>query len=642
MKHNFRRRHGASTGETFEEVLSRRIARRSFLKGALVTAPLLLVGPSLLRPQKVQAAPDGLAFQPISLDNQDRVLVAEGYESQVLIRWGDPLFSGAPAFDLHAQTKASQEQRFGYNCDFVAFFPLPQHRSHNSNQGLLSVNHEYTNPELMFPDYVLGNPTGSQVDVEIAAHGVTIVEVERHRRPGWQYNQRSRFNRRITGETEMEITGPASGDPLLQVSYDPTGTRVRGCLNNCAGGMTPWGTLLTCEENFNQYFAKRNLVADPDIKAIHARYGLPSGASERRWENFHDRFNLAIEPNEPFRFGWVVEIDPYDPDFVPKKRTALGRTKHEGATVAISRDGRAVVYSGDDERFDYMYKFVSRGRVRPRREDNFDLLNDGTLYVAKFHDDGTGEWIPLIGGQGPLAGMSHEEVLINTRGAGDAVSATKMDRPEDVETNPVNGKVYCVFTNNTNRGAGTNPGVDAANPRVKNRHGHIIELTEHGNDPTAENFTWEIFMLCGDPSVHPVSSPTPPLASEDTFFAGFDPGEVSPISSPDNITFDRRGNLWIATDGQPNTFQKNDGIYAVPVDGDDRGFLRQFLSGVPGGEVASLIMTPDNHALFASIQHPGEGSTLASPISQWPDGDIPRPSVIAVTKTGRGSPVIGT
>ena len=415
-----------------------------------------------------------------------------------------------------------------------------------------------------------------------------------------------------TGETEIEITGPAAGDDLLKVSYDPDGTTARGSFNNCAGGKTLWGTTLTCEENFNQYFANRNALPDSDPrKAIHTRYGLPAGSSERRWENFHDRFNIAIEPNEPFRFGWCVEIDPYNPDFVPKKRTALGRHKKEGATMAPAKDGRVVVYTGDDERFDYMYKFVSNGKLRPRREDDFSLLDEGTLYVAKLNDDGTGTWIPMTAGAGPLTGWSEAMVLINTRGAADLLGATKMDRPEDIETNPVNGKLYCVFTNNTNRGVGTNPLSDGPNPRTRNNHGHIIELTEERNDPGATSFTWEIFILCGDPSrATPATSPDPVLESEVTYFAGFDPSLCSPISSPDNIVFDKKGNLWIATDGQPNsnTLAKNDGFYAVPVEGPQRGFLRQFLSVPTGAETCGPEFTPDNQTLFIAVQHPAESS----------------------------------
>jgi secreted PhoX family phosphatase len=624
-----------SPNETFAEVFRRRLSRRGFLQGALAAAPLLLVVPSLVGRPTSAAADDHstLTFQPIPLSDEDRVIVSPGYSVQVLIRWGEPLHPDVPPFNVTHQTAELQAQQFGYNCDFLAYFPLPHYHTRVSSHGILAVNHEYTIPELMFLGYIPGSPTQEQVDVELAAHGVTFVEVVHPPVHGWRYRAASDFNRRITGETPIQITGPAAGHEWLKVSYDSSGTLVRGTLNNCAGGVTPWGTYLTCEENFHQYFANGDALPDDDPrKAIHTRYGLPTEASERRWELYHPRFDLAQEPNEAFRFGWVVEVDPYSPHSVPMKRTALGRFRHEGATVVVAPDARVAVYSGDDERFDYLYKFVSAGHFNPsRREANVGLLDEGTLYVAKFHDDGTGEWLPLVFGQGGLTpdhGLaSQAEVLINTRGAADVLGATKMDRPEDIETNPTNGKVYCLMTNNTQR---TAEQVDAANPRANNRHGHIIELTEDGNDPTSLTFTWEIFILCGDPA----------NPDDDVFFAGFDPALVSPISSPDNLIFDNTGNLWISTDGQPSTFEKNDGVYAVPVEGPQRGYVRQFLSGVPGGEMASLIFTPNNHTLFCSVQHPGEGSVIENPSSTWPDGTTPpRPSVIAVVKEGGG--VIG-
>jgi uncharacterized protein len=445
-----------SQDETFEEVLRRRLSRRGFLKGAAASAPFLIFGSALLtQPPPVKAAGGStLTFEPIPLSTEDAVIVPPGYATQVVIRWGEPLHPDVPPLDILNQTAELQAQQFGYNCDFVGYFPLQRGPSRGSSRGLLAVNNEFPNSELMFPGYVPGNPTRPQVDVELAALGVSIVEVVYLPGRGWRYKVTSDFNRRITGETEVELTGPASGHEWLQVSYDPTGTKVRGTFDNCAGGKTPWGTFLTCEENFQNRFANRDaLAADDPRKAIHTRYGLPTGATMQRWELFHPRFDLAQEPNEPFRFGWVVEIDPYDPTSVPKKRTALGRFRHEGATVVVAQDRRVVVYSGDDERFGYMYKFVSDGAFDPaRREANFDLLDAGTLYVAKFNDDGTGEWRSLVFGQEPLTlangFASQAEVLINTRGAADRLAATKMDRPEDIETNPVNGKVYCVMTNN--------------------------------------------------------------------------------------------------------------------------------------------------------------------------------------------------
>jgi secreted PhoX family phosphatase len=350
---------------------------------------------------------------------------------------------------------------------------------------------------------------------------------------------------------------------------------------------------------------------------------MPRGASEGRWEQQQARFDIASEPNEGFRFGWVVEIDPYDAHSTPRKRTALGRMRHEAATTTLTRDGRAAVYTGDDERFDYMYKFVSSQRVNlTNRSENMTVLDDGVLYVARFSDDGGGEWLPLAYGEGPLTpanGFSSQaDVLIQTRRAADLIGATPMDRPEDIEANPVNGKVYAVMTNNNQR---TMERVNGPNPRADNRHGHIVELTEQDNDAGAMAFTWEIFLLCGNPQ-----------ASTDGFYgAGADPGSCSAISCPDNIAFDSAGNLWISTDGQDGTFKMNDGIYMVPTDGPERGRVQQFLSGVTGGECASLAITPDDSTLFVSIQHPGEGGSYAAPTSLWPDGHTPpRPGVIAV------------
>ncbi len=628
-----------SSNESFADVLARHLARRSFLKGAAATASLLVV--NQLANTEAEAAQAGIGFATVSLSTADRIEVPQGYAAKPLIRWGDPIFAGAPAFNLTGQTPEAQARQFGYNCDFLCLIDFPSRpfngREPRVESGLLWVNHEYTNPELMFPGYTAATTNKAWVDIELAAHGGTVVQVDRLRRKGvfgaaeWAPKVNSPYNRRITAETPIVITGPAAGHELLKTSYDPTGTRSRGMLNNCGGGLTPWRTIVTCEENFDQYFANLGAIPASDPRrAMHSRYGLPTGASERRWENFHDRFDLSKEPNEPFRFGYAVEIDPFNPNTPPKKRTALGRLKHEACTFVVAPDQRVVAYTGDDQRFDYMYKFVTKGKFDTSKGvANGDLLDEGTLYVAKFSDDGTGVWIPLVAGQGALANWTQAEICIRTREAGDAVGATKMDRPEDIETNPVNGKVYCVMTNNTQRGTTGRPATDKANPRASNLHGHIIELTEADNDATATTFRWEIFMLCGDPAV----------AAEGTFFAGWT-GGVSPISSPDNITFDRAGNLWIATDGQINTFRRNDGVYVVPTAGPQRGYVRQLLSGIPGGEVASLALSSDDRFLFASIQHPAEGSTLANPTSRFPDGEVPRPTVIVVENTG-GTRVMG-
>ena len=473
-----------SLNEDFAQVMARRIERRSFLKGAAATASLLVVGAEIAAPKAEAAAP--LGFTPIQLSTEDKIIVPLGYQSEVVIRWGDPIRAGAPSFNIAQQTASAQAQQFGYNCDFLYAIPFRRNSQASLRRAaesyVLWVNHEYTNPELMFAAYNAANPTKEQVDIELAAHGGTVVAIELRRRglflggEKWAVDLFSPVNRRITGETEMILTGPAAGDDLMKTKADTTGTRVRGMLNNCGGGITPWGTIVTCEENFNQYFANLNNLPTTDARrAMHARYGMPTGATERRWENFYDRFDIGKEPNEAFRFGYAVEIDVLNPNSTPKKRTALGRLKHEAATFVTAADGRVVAYTGDDERFEYMYKFVTKGKFDSLKgAANGDLLDEGILYVAKFNGDGSGEWLPLVGGQGALANWTQAQICINTRAAADAVGATKMDRPEDIETNPVNGKVYAVFTNNTRRGTGTNPGTDTANPRAKNRHGHII------------------------------------------------------------------------------------------------------------------------------------------------------------------------
>jgi len=354
---------------------------------------------------------------------------------------------------------------------------------------------------------------------------------------------------------------------------------------------------------------------------------------------------VAREPNEPNRFGWVVEIDPNDPGSTPVKHTALGRFKHESATVQVAGDGRVVLYMGDDERFDYIYKFVSRGTIKPgtsglARRHNMALLDDGTLYVARFTGDspgeidgsgrlpadgefdGTGEWLPLASGDRSFVpGMSAEEVYVYTRLAADKVGATTMDRPEDIEANPVNGRVYAELTNNSQRGAAGRAAADEANPRNGNKHGHVLEL-EPGGDHTSTRFTWRVFLVCGDP------------AAPDTYFAGFDKSQVSPITCPDNVAFDRHGNLWIATDST-NALGINDGLYAVPVDGPERGRAKLFLTVPRGAETCGPVV--GDRLVTVCVQHPGEvdGASADSPASHWPDGGAsqPRPAVVAVWHT---------
>lgn len=638
--------------EHFGEILARNIARRSFLLGAAASVPVLMTAKIPGVSGEAQAdefeadlaaakggRSDRLAFEPIKPSTLDEVIVPKGYEADVLLRWGDPLFADAPEFSIHRQTAESQSQQFGYNCDFVGFFPLE-----GATRALLCVNHEYTTASDMFRNYVAGEKK-SEVDVEMAAHGGSVVEI---RKLGgrWAVVKRRRYNRRITASTPMKITGPAAGHRLMKTSADPKGETVFGMLNNCSGGKTPWGTWLTCEENFNQYFANAGQVADTEVKTAHARYGVSAGATGRLWEKYYDRFDTLKEPNEPFRFGWVVEIDPYDPDFTPRKRTALGRAKHEAATTILAKSGQVVVYTGDDQQFDYVYKFVSKGKYDASdRKANFDLLDEGTLYVAKFEDDNTGRWIELSMKNPTLAKQfsSDGEILVKTRLAADAVGATAMDRPEDCQPNPVSGRVYLTMTNNTNRKTVVDDkGSALANPRVPNFSGHIIELDEAKGDHASETFEWRIFLLCGNPEIDLKTREkelTPGLDSKATFFAGYAAADkLGKVSAPDNIAFDGQGNLWIATDGQPNNVDignPNDALHVVPTDGRDRGYLRQFLSGPKGCEICGPEFSDDDKTLFVAVQHPGEDGGVPNAISRWPDNSssYARPSVITVRNT---------
>ncbi|NEC72982.1 PhoX family protein, partial [Streptomyces rochei] len=579
----------------------------------------------------------GLRFTPVAPNTDDVVTVPEGYRQDVVIRWGEPILRGAPAFDPEKQSAKAQAGQFGYNNDFLALLPL---RGEHGRQ-ILVANHEYTDEVLMFRDYDPENPTREQVEIAWAAHGLSAVVVEEERGSGrLKPVTRHRLNRRVTATTEFRLTGPAAGSDLVKTSADGTGRKVLGTLNNCSGGTTPWGTTLHGEENFNQYFANGSRATDK-------RYGLGTGATERKWERFDKRFDVAQEPNEPHRFGYVVELDPYDPDSTPRKHTLLGRFKHEAATVRLTHDGRPVVYTGDDERFDYFYKFVGSKRMRHgnsrwAREHNLSLLDEGTLYVAKLSGDspeieidgtgklpgdgefdGSGTWIPLVtatedGAVSHVEGMTAEEVCVFTRLAGDKVGATKMDRPEDIEPSPKTGKVYVALTNNSNRGKAGYAGPDEANPRNSNKHGHVLELTERWNRADATRFAWSLFLVAGDPE------------DPATYFAGFPKDRVSPISCPDNVAFDDHGNLWLSTDG--NALGSHDGLFGVATKGDRRGELKQFLTVPTGAETCGPLI--QDRRVLVAVQHPGEvdGASVEQPASTWPDGPgtYVRPAVVAV------------
>ncbi|MFB6838074.1 PhoX family phosphatase [Streptomyces sp. NPDC056361] len=642
-----------SDNEYVGDVIAGALSRRSALRAAAVVTVASAAGGAVVlgNAPAAEATPDGhgkpgavdgargLRFAPVAPNTDDRVTVPEGYAQNVVIRWGEPILRGAPAFDSEKQTAKAQAGQFGYNNDFLSLLPL---RGEHGRQ-VLVANHEYTDEVLMFRGYDAANPTREQVEIAWAAHGLSVVVVQEEYRSGKLTPvTRHHLNRRLHTTSEFEVTGPAAGSDLLKTSVDPTGRKVLGTLNNCAGGTTPWGTTLHGEENFNQYFANGSSATDK-------RYGVGTGATERKWERFDKRFDLKQEPNEVHRFGWVVELDPYDPESTPRKRTALGRFKHEAAQPRLTEDGRPVVYMGDDERFDYFYKFVSskrmkKGSSRAAREHNLTLLDEGTLYVAKLTGDspaaeidgtgklpndgefdGSGVWIPLATGDvSHVPGMTAEEVYVFTRLAGDKVGATKMDRPEDVEPSPRSGRVYVALTNNSNRGKAGYAPADEANPRNSNKHGQILELAEHWDDPASDGFAWRLFLVAGDPN------------DPATYFAGFPKEKVSPISCPDNVAFDPHGNLWISTDG--NQLGSHDGLFGVATRGERRGELKQFLTVPRGAETCGPIV--QDRRVLVAVQHPGEidGASVEKPASEWPDGPgkIVRPSVVSVwRKDGR-------
>ena len=615
------------------ELIERRLNRRDTLRGlAGLGAVAAFSNPFSASTAEAQAAgPSSLAFKELAHTLDATQHVAEGYEMQVLIRWGDPVLSGAPAFDPAGLTAAAQEKQFGYNNDYLGLYPLPAGDG-SGDRFLMVANHEYTNANLMFAGLGSGRDSAlkaskEQVAVEMASVGGAVIEIARES-GHWKVVPESKFARRITATTAMEFSGPAAGHAKLKTSADPAGTKVFGTFGNCAGGSTPWGTWLTCEENFNYYFGGDPAkLADADLAK---RYGI--GRTANAWSRHVDRFDFDKEPNEPNRFGWVVEIDPYDPASTPIKRTALGRFKHEGCTYALAEDGRVVFYSGDDERFEYVYRFVTSRPWNPdNRAANKNLLDEGTLSVARFNGDGKIEWLPLVHGQGPLTadnGFANQgDVLVKPRLAADLLKPTPMDRPEDIETNPVNGRVYVALSNNGRRKADQ---VDKANPRAANDHGHILEIAPKDGDHASAEGTWSIFLLAGKPG-HDAGARYHRATSENGW-----------LSCPDNIAFDSKGRIWIVTDGASSAAGVADGVYGADTTGFGRALTRCFYQAPTGAEVCGPIFTPDDSTLFLAIQHPGEdrGSTFEKPSTRWPDfkdNTPPRPSVIAITRKGGGS-----
>ncbi|PLP94862.1 transcriptional initiation protein Tat [Pseudomonas sp. FFUP_PS_473] len=612
------------------------LSRRRFIgAGALCGAALFLGGGLLSRStlaQSVKAANDSLlGFPTIPAATTDSISLPPGYNASVLISWGQPLHTDSPAFDASGNGSAkAQELQFGDNNDGMSLFPFPG----DENRALMAINNEYTNYRYLFPHG--GQPTSAEdVHKAQAAEGVSVIEVQRSNGQ-WQFVQGSPYNRRIHGNTPIRMSGPASGDAWLKTAADNSGSKVLGTFQNCANGKTPWGTYLTCEENFTDCFGSSNpqQAFDPGQK----RYGASVASKDIGWHLHDPRFDLAKNPNELNRHGWVVEIDPFDPHSTPVKRTALGRFKHENAALGETRDGRAVVYMGDDERGEFIYKFISRDPIDHKNPTaNRNLLDHGTLYVARFdngdgnHDQpkGKGQWLELTHGKNGLNaanGFANQaQVLIHARLAASLLGATRMDRPEWIVVSPKDGQVYCTLTNNVKRGEEGQP-VNGPNPREKNIYGQILRWRESADDQGAMTFDWDLFLIAGNPGVHP--------GDAKAGSANITPQNM--FNSPDGLGFDADGRLWILTDGDYSNsgdfagMGNNQMLCANPTTGE----IRRFMVGPVGCEVTGIAFAPDQRTLFVGIQHPGESGGSTFP-EHLPNGK-PRSSVIAIRRDDGG------
>lgn len=624
----------------FDAVLAER-RRREWLKaGAGLTAygvssaligGCISIAPGGSAKPAAERASVPLGFMPIEASTEDKVRVPPGYRSDVLIAWGDPIgdSQGAPEFRFDASNSAAdQALQSGMHHDGMHFFPLPV-GSDNSEHGLLAINHEYADAPMMFAD---GVANWSAEKVKKVQHSLGVAVIEVIRRDGlWQRVMPSRYARRIHANSVHRIAGPAAGHPGMRTVAHPDGLQAIGTFANCANGWTPWGTYLTCEENFHLFF-KGLATPTPD----QSRYQINAESNLAKWAEHDPRFDVAADPNAINHYGWVVEIDPYDPAWQPVKRTALGRKKQESATPGICADGRLALYMGDDSPFEYLYRFVT---TKPfdsaNRAANRDLLDEGTLYAARFNPDGTGDWLELTHGKNGLTAergfASQADVLISARQAADAVGATKMDRPEWVAVDPNSAVVYCSLTGNLERGQAGKPAADAANPRSPNRFGHIISWLPAGADHGSSRFSWRHTLLAGDPNHQNVA------------VRGNLRGDL--FAMPDGLLVDPRGLLWVQTDMAPRELNNADfAIYGnnsmLALEPGSR-ISRRFLTGPVGAEITGACLTPDACTMFVNIQHPGErGGEPTDPAnprkwSNWPDfraDGRPRSATVVITR----------
>ncbi|MGR3512440.1 MAG: PhoX family protein [Paracoccaceae bacterium] len=603
----------------FDKVVEEAISRRGFLGGVLAFGSgAAAMGTGLLGSTSAQAMDaTRFPFDPLPIYTDNTVHVPAGYKWSTLVRWGDPLFSDAPEFSTTATLPSEGADRvMGENTDGMELFEIDGHE-------IIAVNSEYVNTEVNLVSTGGEVTSAEEVNVLQKFQGVNVFEVERTD-SGWGVKVDSPFNRRVTHQTEIDITGPAAGHDLLKTEADPTGTKVLGSMNNCGAGKTPWGTYLTCEENFNGYFGS----TDPEFERPDdfKRYGI-NLEGRYNYETFDARYDISKTPNEPYRHGYITEIDPADPTSTPKKRTALGRFKHENAACVIAPSGHLVVYMGDDERGEYMYKYVSNNRYAPGA-DTDDLMENGRLYTAKFNWDGTGEWIELTE---EATGMSKAEICVLTREAALRVGATTMDRPEWVAVNPVAAEGYCALTNNSRRqvlnddgtlrtnAAGQEMTTNAPNPRAENRYGQIVRWYPSNDDHAADTFRWDLYCMVGNPKVHNDAYAGSPNINEGNMF-----------NSPDGMMFDTAGILWIQTDGNygnEGDFEgmgNNQMLAGDPVTGE----IRRFMTGPNGCEVTGITWSADKRTMFVGIQHPGDTG------GDWPDhgGSLARSAIIAIER----------
>lgn len=601
-----------SGNRPFEDVLTARLGRRTLMgAGAATFTSALFLESADAKPRGAGSPVGGrsapgrgrarnvlIDFEACPNPGGPNPVISADYAYDTILPWGSPLQPGGP--DIaggRPGSAADAEVQVGAGHDGMWFFPI----GGSNNHGILCINHEFgTNGTVLGA----GSPnTLEQVRISQAVHGVTCVEI---RRVGgsWAAVGGSR-SRRITVNTPVSFSGPAAGHALLDntAGNDPAGT-----VNNCANGYTPWGTYLTCEENINGYFGATGSLPDDEGTQ---RYGFTAGGFGYGWYRFDERFDLSSQRHagERNRFGWVVEIDPMDPDAAPVKRTALGRFKHEGIALTVGRGGRVVGYMGDDQRFDYIYKFVSDSNWRSMRARGISPLDEGRLYVARFNDDGTGDWLELTIEDPVLAARFADQgdVLVHARIAADILGATPMDRPEWTTVGP-DGSVYCSLTNNTRR---SEP--DAANPIAPNRDGHIIRWID-ADGHTGTSFSWDHYLFALDT-----------IGAEDEF------------SSPDGLWADPDGRLFIQTDGG-----QYNGNNQMLVSDTSTGEIRRLFAGVVGDEITGIAVTPDRRTMFINTQHPGNGNPASTnfPILGAGGPEVPRDATIVITRKDGG--VIGS